>query len=338
MRRVLRIFFAAVLCFVLMMAAVGCTCIATAATKTAATMDELSEYLKGTFSGKENTILLEDDMIPFLEKSVILKSKSLVIDGQGHALRPSMNNTDTLHIEISAPSKGTLKLRNICDLGNMRSGFLSGSLPRVELENVKLTGNDYAFFQVQGFLSSVQLSEETARDSRSPTVTIQNKGKLILDEKCSVGNGWRLYISNSEAVVDCDYYDVWLESFAKGSVSFTGKGVGKGTLSVNMTESGVKASVDTRVQNLRLSFQSKSKKAQTISAKGSANAVVILFHDYPEKNQKVNLNLTGVEKLTLYVELQQDRADPPEDNEALHERYRKAFSGISFRSEIIGHL
>ena len=110
-------------------------------------MDELSEYLKGTFSGKENTILLEDDMIPFLEKNVILKSKSLVIDGQGHALRPSMNNTDTLHIEISAPSKGTLKLRNICDLGNMRSGFLSGSLPRVELENVKLTGNDYAFFR-----------------------------------------------------------------------------------------------------------------------------------------------------------------------------------------------
>lgn len=284
------------------------------------------EYLEKKASSKKETIQLENNIVLPYKKNEFLsvRSKSLVIDGQGHSLR-YQGDIKTNNLQFSMPSKNNqLKLKDISDLGSFTC-----SHGKIELEDVTFTGNYCGFVDCQAKLSDVQTSEKNAEEQKYPSISIMN-GKMTLDETCSISENWRLLVSNGEAVVDCDYYDAEVTIWAKGSASFSGKGTGKGTLTVMLKDNGTKAKIDARTENLKIYLSDPEFRGrQTAAISGTARSVEIMSFGEVPKNRKLDLKLSGVERLCFILDYHNDPDGIPEDESELHDLIKKSTSRVS---------
>ena len=156
----------------------------------------------------------------------------------------------------------------------------------------------------------------------------------LLDQNCELDQDWMVSTTNGDIVVDCDYYDAEVEAFANGSASFSGKGTGRGTLSVVMRAKG-KINVDAQTEKLKVVFSDpESTENQTITVKGSAHDVIIEAIGAQLNKQKLNMQLSDVNQVRFEVSLDVGKIAQPtteEEEEQLRDMVRKSMKNISLK-------
>jgi len=289
----------------------------------------LVRYLTDFYSLPEDTILLANDIL-LQERELNVRVTSVTIDGQGHAIRTMPDN------QIIPSGNKYLKLQNMSGLGPLS---IVSSRSKVDLENVVLTGDYYGFTDLQATLSSVRTDRIITKDSKKTAVisihsaSRNEKVSLYLDENCVLEKDWLLRASNADLVADCDYYDAEVSTGSNKTVSFSGKGYGRGTMNVFVREQG-KINVDAQVEKLRVSFtEPGSKKNQAITVKGSARSVEIQTYGAFQKSQKLNLQLSGVGKVRFVIWLYGEKRAKPtgEEEEKLRKTMLKSAANVSLK-------
>ena len=100
-----------------------------------------------------------------------------------------------------------------------------------------------------------------------------------------------------------------------------------------MREQG-KINIDAQAKTLQVNFtDTESKKNQTVTAKGSAQNLVIKTNGAMQKNQKLNLQLSDVSEVRFVVWLYGEKKEQPtgEEEEKLRNMIRKSAANVSLK-------